>query len=175
MLCFVLWPHTYAFANWWEHFTNDGVATSEERFMSGWIRTQFTVGNLAFSLLRQRSTLNIFQAILTYIGRGSHVYFCCAQFVYSFMCSTRIVCFQAVFECKHLLLLPFRFPFANLFLFSSFLYILSLLALTIVDPNLTEYISKHREMGEILTTKEYRFLGLIKRFARLQMPHRLQF
>lgn len=40
-----------------------------------------------------------------------------------------------LFSNEYLLLLPFRFPFFNVFLFSLFLSILSL-ALTVVDPSL---------------------------------------
>lgn len=60
------------------------------------------------------------------------------------------------FSNKHLLLLPFRFPLFSIFvcLFSSFLYILSL-ALIVVDPSLLEYMSNHRDMGEMLTAKKY--------------------
>lgn len=111
--------------------------------------TEFTLGSSAFSLLRERSTLNIFHP-LTCMARGSYVHLCS-------VCIFLRVLYKSIsrqFSNKSLLLLPFGFPFSNLFLFSSFLYILSF-ALTVVDANLLEYLSESTEMGETLTAEEY--------------------
>lgn len=138
--------------NLWEQFNSDIVATSKELFMSVWIRTQFTLGNSAFSLLRQRSTLNIFQAAMTCIE--FHMFICTMLSLYIPVCALQPV--LGKFSNKRLLLLPFRFPLFSFFvcLFSLFLYILSL-ALIVVDPSLLEYMSNHRDMGEMLKAKEY--------------------
>lgn len=78
--------------------------------------------------------------------------FICALYAYSYVSSISL--YPGSFQISLLLLLPFGFPFSNLFLFSSFLYILSF-ALTVVDANLLEYLSESTEMGETLTAEEY--------------------
>lgn len=89
-----------------------------------------------------------------YRQRVTCLFVLCSVCIFIPVCALQSIFGQ--FSNKHLLLLPFRFPLFSIFvcLFSSFLYILSL-ALIVVDPSLLEYMSDHRDMGEMLTAKKY--------------------
>lgn len=111
--------------------------------------TKLTLGSSAYSLLRQRSTLNIFQATWTYMDRGPYVPLCSVCIFLHVLYSLFPGSFQISLRCSTLQASIFQFIFVFIIpLFFVF-------ALTVVDSNLLEYLSEHREVGKVLTAEAY--------------------